>query len=356
MDKSPEEIINETMAKNLHTILYDDNQLVRLRKHWGALIESKVDNRNKNSFSFGVGDSNPETKKNQISLKLISKNSTQIELLQKNLSSLDANPDFPLIAVKIYTSKAEEVKAFAEQMIEMFGVEAIFETLPVKPELRFIAASDHLIVEVSARKSMEMSFMSFLVRSFLSKLPEHDIEVDLLVQLGVNFHDLINNHSENTVKDVMNGLKVNFDFINNLKGFFEEMMKFYFSKSVSDQSPHKFRNCINMKGLSFVLGGLSLEGSLNLNMGANEATLMSKIPPINIFDKNGILSTTPISQAKSMMDSNEMVAPVLELLESMEGKAEVYLVSPLIGFSGEIDVSGLLELAMHVINLYSESE
>ena len=91
-------------------------------------------------------------------------------------------------------------------------------------------------------------------------------------------------------------------------------------------------------------------------MGVNEVSLMANLPPVNIFDKTGILSKTPVVSAKMMMDSNEMIAPVLELLTSMEGKAELYLFSPVVGFHGDVDVSGVLDLALHVINLYAETE
>ena len=358
LDKSPEEIVEQTMKKNLHTLLYEDVQLNKMKDIWASLIGSKVDNKNKNTLSFGIGDATPETKKNQINVQLNSKNSSQVELLQKNLSALETDPEFPLIAVKIYTSKAEEVKAFGEQMLEMFGAEAIFASFNIQPEIRFVAAEDHLIVEVSARKSLEITFISYLLRAFLSKLPEHDIELDLSILLGTNFSDLINNHSENTVKDVLNGVKINLEFKNNLQGFLEEALKLIFSKAQkkTDSMRKHLKNCFALKSAAFLLGGISLNGNLNLNMGANEAALMSKIPPINIFEKEGIMSKTPVGQAKMMMDSNEMFAPVMELLNTMEGKGEIYLISPILGAYGEIDVSGILDLAMHIINLHAEQD
>jgi len=344
------------MQKNLHTLLFEDHQLKKMKNSWANLFGSKVDESNKSSLSFGIGDASPETKKNQIHIKALTKNSCQIELLQKNLASLEANPEHPLIAVKIYTSKPEEIKAFAEQMMEMFGAEAIFSTLPVQPEIRFVTAEDHLIVEVAARKSLEITFMTYLVRSFLSKLPEHDVEIDLSVLLGTNFGDLINNHTDNTVKDVLNGVNINLEFRNNLKGFLEDACNYIFSKAQTkpeSKSKH-IKNCFELKSLSLLLGGASLNAKLNLNMGANEENLMSKIPPINIFDKEGILAKTPIGQAKMMMDSNEMFAPVMELLNTMDGKGELYFISPILGAHADVDISGIMELAMHLINLYSE--
>lgn len=358
LEKTPEEIVEATMQKNLHTLLYEDIQLNKMKPIWASLIGSKVDNQNKRSLNFGIGDCAPETKKNQINLQLITKNSRQVELLQKNLSILEHNSELPLIAVKIYTSKAEEVKAFAQQMMEMFGAEAIFATLPVKPEIRFVAAEDHLIVEISAKQSLELTFMSYLIRGFLSKLPEHDVEIDLSVLLGTNFSDLINNHSDNTVTDLINGLKINLEFKNNLKGFLAEVCKYFFSKAQknTDFKREHIKNSFMVKTLEFFLGGISLDANLNLNMGVNEANLMSKIPNINIFDTNGCMLMTPIASAQTMMEENEMIAPVIDLLKTMEGKGELYLMSPILGAFGEIDISGALDLALHLIKLFGMEE
>lgn len=361
LDQSPDEIVEETMKKNLHTLLYEDHALVKLRKRWGALMQAKTDKQNKSSFSFGVGDAAPETKKNQMNFQILTKNSKQVELMQSNLGALEPNPEYPLIALKIFTSKAEEVKAFADQMMEMFGAEQIFQTLPIEPEVRFVAAEDHLIVEVTAKKSLELTFMTFLVRAFLSKLPEHDVEIDLNFLLGTNFADLINNHTDNTVNDVLNGLRINIEFKNNLKGFMEEFVSYFFNKATFSEldtweTKKVMKHAFISKVFSFLFGGASLNTNLSLNLGANEAALMSKIPAINIFDKEGILSKTPIGQAKMMMDSNEMSAPVIDLLNTMEGKGELYFFSPILGAYGDIDFSGIMDLAMHVINLFSESE
>lgn len=355
VQQSPEEIVQQTMQKNLHTLLYEDGFLKKIKNSWGHLIKSNTDHENKSSISFGIGDTSPETKKNQLNLKVITKKSFQSEYIQKNLAALENNDDYPFIALKIYTSKAEEIKAFAEQMMEMFGAESLFASLPVEPEIRFVPSPDHLIIEVSARKSLEATFMSLLVKNFFGKLPENDIELDFSLILGTNFADLINNHSENTIKDILNGLKLNVEFRNNLKGFFASLTSYLFSKAQKggDKKRKNLEDGFTIKVLEFMLTGLSMNTSLNLNMGVNEANLMSKLPPINVFDNQGILSATPISQAKMMMDSNEMIAPVMELLNSMEGKGELYLISPLIGVYGELDVSGVLDLAMHVINLFS---
>jgi hypothetical protein len=354
ISQSPEEIVKQLMQKNLHTLLYEDSFLKKIKNSWGNMIKSNTDHENKSSINFGIGDTSPETKKNQLNLKLITKKSLQLEYVQKNLTALENNDDFPFIALKIYTSKAEEFKAFAEQMMEMFGAESLFASLPIQPEIRFVPSEDHLIIEVSAKKSPEFTFMSLLVKNFLGKLPENDIELDFSLTLGTNFGDLINNHSENTIKDILNGVKLNIELRNNLKGFFVSLTNYMFSKAQKGDSKHKhLKNGFVVKALEFILTGLSINSSLNLNMGVNEANLMSKLPPINIFDPEGILSTTPISQAKMMMDSNEMIAPVLELLNSLEGKGELYLINPLLGAYGELDVSGILDLAMHVINLFS---
>jgi hypothetical protein len=363
LEKSPEEIVKATMEKNLHTLLYDDIQLNKMKKTWGALIGSKVEEQNKNSFTFGINDASPETKKSQINLQILTQKSSQIALLEKNLQALEHNPEFPIIALKIYTSKAEEVKAFAEQMMEMFGAEAIFSTLPVQPEIRFVTAEDHLIIEVCAKKSLELTFMTMLIRGFLGKLPEHDCEIDLSVLLGSNFGDLINNHSDNTVRDVMDGFKINVEFKNNLKGFMEEACNFFFSKAQknTDSKRKHIYTSWGLKGIGMALGSFSMNGGIKLNFSPADFTFLylerlmqCEIPRVNIFDKEGILSKTPIGQAKMMMDSNEMFAPIMELMNTMEGKGELYFMSPLFGASGEIDVSGIMDLAMHVINIYSE--
>ena len=363
IEKDPEEIVKATMEKNLHTLLYDDIQLNKMKKIWGALIGSKLEEQNKNSFSFGINDASPETKKSQINLQILTQKSSQIALIEKNLASLEHDVEFPLIALKLYTSKAEEVKAFAEQMMEMFGAEAIFSTLPVQPEIRFVTAEDHLIVEVCAKKSLELTFMTMLIRGFLAKLPEHDCEIDFSLFLGSNFGDLINNHTDNTIRDVMNGFKVNVEFKNNLKGFLEEACNFMFSKAQknTDSKRKHIKNSQILKGVAMALGGVSFNGGLKLNFNDKdfkfsylESLFKCQIPQVNIFDKEGILSKTPIGQAKMMMDQNEMFAPVMELMNTMEGKGELYFMSPLFGASGEIDISGIMDLAMHVIDLYSE--
>lgn len=351
-----EEIIEQTMAKNLHTLLYEDVQLKKMKNNWCNLFNSKVDRLNGHSFAFGVGDASPETKKNHISLSVLTKSSVQAELLQKNLPALVADSSFPLIALKIYNNEPTVVKAFAEQMMEMFGVEAIFSTLPICPEVRFVAAEDHLIIEVTAKKSLELNFMTYLLRAFISKLPQPDIEFDLNVFLGTNFADLINNHTENTIHDLLNGLRINIDFKNNLSGFFGDAFKYFFSKVLKDEGYKNSKIAYALKACEFVAGGICLNTNLNLNMGANEAQLMAKIPTVNIFDKDGLLSKTPISQAKMMMDGNEMFAPILELLKGMEGKGELYLFSPLAAVHGEVDVSGILDLVLHVINLFAVTE
>lgn len=361
LDLSEEDIVQKVMQKDLHTALYEDHALKKLKKVWASLIKANPESSNKSSFNFGIGDAAPETKKNQINLQVLSKFSKQVELVQKNLTNLDIDTNFPLVAVKIYTSKADEVKAFAEQMMEMMGAEAILGSLPIVPEINFTANEDNLIISVTAKQSPELSFMTFLIRSFFSKIPEHDVEIDLSFLLGTNFGDLINNHTDNTVKDVLNGIRVNVEFKNNLKEFLEmasEYFHFRASKADIDQMDRKkFRkNSFISRIVAVALGGASINTSMKLNMGTNEASMMAQLPPINIFDKDGILTKTPIAQAKMMMDSNEMVGPIMDLMNTMEGKGELYALTPVVGVHGEIDISGIMDLAMHVINLFSESE
>jgi hypothetical protein len=351
IDQSLEEKVQHTMQRNLHTLLYNDVQLNKIKSNWCNLFNANVQETNKHTVSFGIGDHSPETKKNHLNLRVSTKQSVRQELLQNNLAALDVNHNLPLIAVKLYTPKAEEVKAFAEQMMEMFGVDAIFSTLPVQPEIRFVATEEYLIIEVTSKKSLELNFMTYLIRAFLTRIPEPDVQLDFSMKLGTNFNDLTTNHTENTIHDILNGLRINLEFNNNLKGFFENACNFFFSKAQNkeDNRRKNLKHCSILKFLSFVSGGVSLNTNLNLNMGAHEAQLMAKIPTVNIFDNNGIVSK-PLGQAKMMMDSNEMFAPVLELMGNMEGKGEVYLFSVVGTVHGDVDVSGVFDLLMHVIN------
>lgn len=360
LDYSPQEIVEYTMKKELHTLLYNDHALRKMRKVWASLIKSNPVSQNKNSINFGIGDAAPETKKNQLNLQILSKFSRLQELVQKNLTNLEVDTNFPLVALKIYTSKAEEVKAFAEQMMEMMGVEEIFSTLPIHPEINFLANEDHLIVSVTAKKSLELTFMTFLIRSFLSKLPEHDVEIDLSFLLGTNFGDLINNHTDNTIRDVLNGIRINIEFRNNLKEFLEMASDYFFFKAqkMNESEAYDKRKSLTnssiLRGVAFGLGGAAINSNMKLNMGVNEVKLLENLGIINIFDKNGFLSKTPIGQAKMMMDSNEMVGPIMDLMNTMEGKGELYAITPIVGVHGEIDVSSFMDLAMHVINMFSE--
>ena len=132
---------------------------------------------------------------------------------------------------------------------------------------------------------------------------------------------------------------------NHLDGFIDEIVQLLLSKNLTKEVDFA-------RLLSFVMGSLSLTSEVNLNLGANELELMAKLPKINIFDKEGVLAMTPISQAKSLRDSNEMVQMILPSLSEFEGKGELFVSLPFFTVHVEGDVSGILDLANETVELH----
>jgi hypothetical protein len=185
----------------------------------------------------------------------------------------------------------------------------------------------------------------FIFGHLIAKLPEYDVELRLHVQSGTNFKHLIQNHSNNTVFDLLNGFKIWVEFKNNISGFLDELAKFLMEIEKKSQSTQ-------VRLLSFVLGSVTLNSELNLNLGANELALMANLPTVNIFDKEGVLSAAPLGQVKAMRE-DEMGQTILPNLNSLEGRFDVFVSTPFFTAHLNVDGNGALELANSTIDLFS---
>lgn len=337
--------VQAILNKTFHTVIVKENFCLKIFEAWEKLINASTKKESNSKVSIQIGDESPEIKKTHLNVDFVSDTQKQIKILNENLSVMNPDVETPFVALKLYSSSPSETKDFLDGMLQMF--EPLLQSAPIFiiPEIEVIGGSDHVIVKVSSSKSLELAFLTIVFGHLLAKLPEYDLEFKLNLQTGTNFKHLISNHSDNTAFDLLNGFKVNLEFKNNLAGFidlFSELLK----------SKENYKGYGSAKWLSFILGSVSLNSELKVNLGDNEVELLSNLPKVNIFDKEGLLSQTPIGAAKSMRDENEIAQMVLPNLTNLEGKAELFVNTPFFTVKGELDVSGVLELINHIVDLY----
>lgn len=342
---SNEEITQAFMTNQFLPHLLGDRFIKKTFEFWQRCLNASTNKKTVNKVSFSVGDESPELKKTHFAVELISDTKKQTELLNKHLAHLNPDVERPFLALKLNTANPENAKNFLDGLLELANSLIQNAPIPIKPTIRVVAGADHVIIEVSAEDSLELNFFTIVFGHLLSKLPEYDLEFKLNIQTGTNFKHLIDNHSDNTVHDLLNGFKFSLELQNNLAGFIDEIVQLLLSKNLTKEVDFA-------RLLSFVMGSLSLTSEVNLNLGANELELMAKLPKINIFDKEGVLAMTPISQAKSLRDSNEMVQMILPSLSEFEGKGELFVSLPFFTVHVEGDVSGILDLANETVELH----
>lgn len=345
IDEEKEVIVQSLLNKTFHEKLMKDRVLQEIFSIWERLAKASTKKESNSKIALTVGSESPEIQKNQINLELVSDTNKQKELLNKHLSSINPDVEMPFIAVKLYSATPSETKDFLEGILQM--VEPMLESLPIPviPEISVIAGDDHVIVKVTSKKSLELTFMMILFGHLMAKLPEYDVELRLNIQTGTNFRHLIQNHTDNTVFDLLNGLKISLDFKNNISGFLDEIVPLFMEKG-------KTGNSRQLRIISFLLGSVSINSELNLNLGANEVSLMADLPKINIFDKEGVLSAAPLSQAKQMRE-DEMGQMILPNLNSLDGKAEIFVNCSFFTIHLNVDGSGTLDLVNSTIDLFS---
>jgi hypothetical protein len=346
LNYSDEELAQSILNKTFHEKFMEDGFLQQIFKYWEKLSNATTKKETTSRVSVTVGSETPEIQKNQINIELLSDTIKQTELLNKHLSTLNPDVEVPFVAVKLYSATPNETRDFRESMLQMVNPLLESAPLPFVPEISVVAGSDHVIVQVTAKKSVEVTFFMIFIGHLIAKLPEYDVELRLNVLAGTNFRHLIQNHTDNTVFDLLNGFKISLEFKNNLAGFLDELVPLLLEQGKNSDS-------LKVRALSFALGSVSLNTELNLNLGANELALMANLPKVNIFDKEGILSAAPLGQAKAMRE-DEMGQMILPNLNSLEGKAEIFVSCPFLTFHLNVDASGALELANSTIDLFSD--
>jgi len=312
---------------------------------WKTFVESDTSKVTNSKVSLSVGSEIPEIKKTHLNLEFVSDTNKQKDILNSHLSILNPDVEIPFAAVKLYTSNPSQIKEFLEMILQM--VQPMIESLPipVKPEISVVEGNDHVVIHVTAKKSLEMNFIMIVFGHLCSKLPEYDVELRLNLQTGTNFRHLIDNHTDNTIFDLLNGFKISVEFKNNLAGFVDKLVSYL--PQIGKDHQTKFWRII-----SFVLGSLTLTTDVNLNLGANELALMANLPPVNIFDKQGLLSAAPLDQAKALRE-DEMGQMILPNMGLLEGKADVFLSTPFFTLRADLDVSGILDLLNKTIDTFT---
>ncbi len=340
-----DEVVQSLLNKNFFPNFMQGKLFRQIYKEWKRLTKASLSKSTSSRISLTVGTESPEIKKSHLNLEVLSDRKKQIELLNNNLSAVNPDIEVPFIAVKLYTSTPYETKEFLDGMLQM--VDGLIQSMPIPiiPEISTVAGNDHIIVQATAKKSLELNFFNSIIGHLATKLPEYDLEMRVNLQTGTNWRHLIQNHTDNTVFDVLNGFKVSVEMKNNLAGFFDTFTQMFVKKdNKKDSSISRL--------ISFVLGSCQLSADLSLNLGANELSLMANLPPVNIFDKEGLLSAAPISSAKGFME-DEMGQMILPNLTNLEGKAELFVSTPFVTIHADVDQSGILELVVSTINLFT---
>ena len=344
-NESREEIVQSILNKTFHEKFMKESGTPEVFPIWEKLANATTKKENTSKIALTVGAETSEIQKNEINLEFLSDTQKQITLLNKHLSTLNPDVEIPFVAVKLYSANPSETKDFLDGLLEMADPLLQSIPLPVVPELSVIAGSDHVIVNATFKKSLETTFMMIILCHLTAKLPEYDVELRLKLQAGTNFKNLIENHTDNTVFDLLNGFKVSLEFMNNISGFLDEIASLMLEKG-------KNKDSIGCQVLSFIFGSVSLNSELNLSMGANEIALMANLPKVNIFDREGILSVAPFSLAKQMRE-DEMGQMILPNLSNLEGRADIFVSCPFFTLHMNVEASGTLELVNSTIDLFN---
>jgi len=344
-DEDREVVAQSILNKTFHEKMMKERGLKQAFKFWERLRQSSTTKQTSSKISVTVGSETPEIQKNHLNVELISDTKKQIALLNQHLSSINPDVEVPFVALKLYTATPNESKEFLDGMIQMFSPMLEGLNLPIVPEFSVVAGSDNIILRVTATKSIEISFGMFVIGHMIASLPEYDVELRYNMKLGTNFRHLIQNHTDNTVFDLFNGFSVNVEFTNNLSGFVDQLV----NKAV--EKGHK-SDILQLRLASILLGSVSLNSDLKLNLGANELALMANLPKVNIFDTQGILASAPLGQVKAMRE-DDMGQMILPNLTNLEGRAEIFFSTPMLTVHVNVDVSGVLDLANSTIDLHS---
>jgi hypothetical protein len=216
------------------------------------LSKAKLGEATNSQINLSVGTEKQNSKKAYLNLEFLTNKQKQVEILSKfgEKEAFHFQNSFGLL--KLHTSNPQEAKEIVEQLLKLAN--PVFESFnqeAFRPEFKTSIGSNSLLVEISQQNNLSFCFYAAFIRCLAGRLPEFDVNFKVNAQFGTNFKDLISQHTDNTIKDLLDGAKINVEIRNNIVEFFKVIFGLLQQKDLTK------KDAIMFSMLTFLVGSFA---------------------------------------------------------------------------------------------------
>ena len=151
-------------------------------------------------------------KKSNFKIEFATEKKSQADILRKAVS-LSSNLEKPFFVFTLFTPKPLEQYQFVVQLVEILKKYLNAKTKNfLNPEFKIFLGEEKIYIHMEKNESVSFQLLLALLNSAKKKFPEYQFDFKINAQLGINFKDMITNHSEHTIEYLLDGAKVNLEF------------------------------------------------------------------------------------------------------------------------------------------------
>ncbi len=309
------------------------------------IIKCKLDTKNHHKFTFNINKQNtseePKSENSDVQIANfhleITTSKENKKYIAKRAVTVTNAVEKTFIYAKIYTDKPQENYEFVMQILELVKSYIIMKSNNIlNPETKVMLGNKCIYLEIENVENHNLIFYMLLWKKYQEKAPCIDININLEGELGNKFRNSSNEDSEIPLLELLSGAKINVDMENNIS----ELIKI-FNKNFIIKNSDPF-----LITLGFLIGSISLNSGLELNLGLNDLKRFFALNPnYNIFGDSDLLKN--IKELKAKEDS--ILNDLLNVLSGFKEKVEVVANCPFAAMSLELNIVGITDFLKNIL-------
>jgi hypothetical protein len=302
----------------------------------GILATTEASSLTKKTITCRVNNDDTKVSKSLIDISYIFQSEKRQTLLNDISPNLLLDADETFIYLKIFCDKPSTVKEPLDNILKLSIIlgKTFLPKATVISHLKyeFSLSDDFILVKFwVVHPFLEMFHESLII---LTKYLQHlDAKAIINIESTSDFEDLIDNKGDDLLKTFINGSKVNLNLMTNCYNPISTLL-------YEELKPTKMT-----KFLLTLLSLLDFNADLSLKMGDIEKNIFwNKLPEIKLFSTDNEQVKFIVQKFNQFCADLPIFKKLLDLFESMRGKFELSLNSPLGLIRVKLETSGLLEV------------
>jgi len=349
-EENPIEYLQKNLNKSVTSFFKNETGLYNLildffkcKENKNNLDRIKLFIEDPRIYSQSIDQGISFNKKPYFNLDFTTQKAKQEEILNKIIIG-NNEIDKTFIYAKIYTKNSMEHYIFFTKVLEILKNFLILKSNNLlSPDFKIFIGQNCLYLQLVNINCNKFEFYMGLLKLFLNKIPNYNISIKLACEFGKNIRDLINDHTENTIFDLLRGSQFRLDFLNNISDVFKIINKNFYDGG----NP-------SLLILSFLLGSVTLYSGMELSLAFEQLkVLFGDFLNLNVFDKNSYPKNLK-KYLKNLKDNNPWYVNLAPILKSLEERIEFIAHSPLGTIFLNFDVDGALELLENVMSQFDD--